>query len=627
MLLKYTSICALFIASALILSNIPDSFAKEKKSDNPVSPSFKINHPPNRSDIDNNRNSKNMVDGKEFRTIDGSENNIQNNEMGAIFIQLQRILNPEYADGISSLAGENRPSAREISNIVNIQEELILNDLHATDYLWQWGQFLDHDISLTEGTDPVELSDIEVPIGDIYFDPEGTGNAVITFNRSIYDKSTGIDINNPREQLNEITSWIDASNVYGSDEERAIALRTNDGTGKLKTSDGNLLPFNVEGLPNAGGDSNTLFLSGDVRANEQVGLTALHTLFVREHNRLAEEIAEEKPEFIGDRIYEEARRFVGALMQTISFNEFLPALVGPGGISPYSGYNTNVNANIINSFSTAAYRFGHSSLSPTLLRLDSGNEVISEGNLPLRDAFFSPQRIIDEGGIEPLLRGLAKQYSQAVDPFVIDDVRNFLFGQPGEGGFDLASLNIQRGRDHGLPNYNEMREGLGLGRVNGFPDISSNTDIQNRLEEAYGSVDNIDLWVGGLSEGPLPDSHIGELFSTIIILQFEARRDGDRFWYELTLSGEELEEVRNTKLSDVIRRNTDIGDEIQDNVFFIGSTSGGGCTVAGPLSSRSSIANFLLPFVMLFGLIILRIINLILGTEGSGLAYWYYGLD
>ena len=93
--------------------------------------------------------------------------------------------------------------------------------------------------------------------------------AVILFNRSLYDPASGTGTDNPRQQLNEISTWIDASNVYGSDSERAEALRTLDGSGRLRTSAGNLLPFNSAGLPNAGNDSDELFLAGDVRANEQ----------------------------------------------------------------------------------------------------------------------------------------------------------------------------------------------------------------------------------------------------------------------------------------------------------------------------------------------------------------------
>ena len=166
-----------------------------------------------------------------------------------------------------------------------------------------------------------------------------------------------------------------------------------------------------------------------------------------------------------------------AEIQVITYREFLPALLGPGALRPYTGYNPSVDASISNEFSTASYRFGHSALSPTLLCVDRNGNEIAQGHLPLRDAFFNPSRITDEGGIEPLLRGLAAQERQAVDAFVVDDVRNFLFGPPGSGGFDLASLNIQRGRDHVVPSYNDERETMGLGGVSSFSGVSSDPEI------------------------------------------------------------------------------------------------------------------------------------------------------
>lgn len=527
-----------------------------------VSPARRINRQapldPNLPPLDNR-----------FRSIDGIGNNIDDPTMGAAGIQLIRIVPADYSDGVETLSGADRPSPRAISNIVNAQTEPFPNNLNASDYVWQWGQFLDHDLDLTDGIDPPEAADIIVPTGDPDFDPFATGAVNIGFNRSIYDLETGTATDNPRQQLNEITAWIDASNVYGSDSERADALRNHDGSGHLKTSDGNLLPFNVDGLPNAGGDSPELFLAGDVRANEQLGLTAMHTLFVREHNRLADRISERNPGLSGDEIYERARRIVGAQMQVITYREYLPALMGHDALAPYNGYQTDVDGSISNLFSTAAYRYGHSALSSTILRLNAQGEEIEAGHLALRDAFFSPQRLITENGIAPILRGLANQVCQAIDPYVIDDVRNFLFGPPGAGGFDLASLNIQRGRDHGLPSYNDVREALGFNRARRFADITSNIDLQARLAAAYGNVNDVDVWVGGLAEDPLPGAMVGRLVFTVLKDQFEALRDGDRFWYQLTLTPEELNDVENTRLADIIRRNTNIGDEIANDVFHV----------------------------------------------------------
>ena len=519
--------------------------------------------------IDRNAKSRHSSDrstrSPEFRTIDGSDNHTSDSAMGAAHTPLLRNVEPDYADGVSSLAGADRPSPRAISNAVADQSESIPNPLGASDYLWQWGQFLDHDIDLTDGTDPPEPAPIAVPTGDPFFDPSGSGTVEIAFNRSLYDDATGTDASNPRQQVNEITSWIDASNVYGSDEVRARALRTLDGTGRLATSDGDLLPFNTAGLPNAGGDSASLFLAGDVRANEQVGLAAMHTLFVREHNRLVARLAERHPSWVGDRLYETARRIVGAQMQVITYREFLPALLGSDALPPYRGYDPAVNGRIANVFSTAAYRFGHSALSPTLLRVDANGREVAEGHLALREAFFAPDRLA-ETGIAPILRGLAAQACQRVDAYVVDDVRSFLFGPPGAGGFDLPALNIQRGRDHGLPSYNAVRQAYGLAPAASFADVSSDPEVQARLASVYASPDAIDVWVGGLAEDPLPGSHVGPLLEAVLVDQFVALRDGDRFWYARTLSDDERRRVEDTRLSDIIQRNTEIGSELGGNV-------------------------------------------------------------
>lgn len=499
-------------------------------------------------------------------SIDGTGNNIDQPELGSTGVELLRLAEADYADGLAEPAGEDRLSAREVSNAVAAQSGSVLNDRNLTDYIWIWGQFLDHDIDLTEAADPTEEFNIAVPAGDVFFDPFGTGTVEIGLNRSVYaDESTG----DARQQVNQITAFLDGSVVYGADEERADALRTFSG-GLLKTSDGDLLPFNDDGLENAGGPSDSLFLAGDVRANENVVLTSMHTLFVREHNRIASNLAAENPDLTDEQLYQQARAQVRALLQVITYNEFLPALLGPDALSDYTGYDPTVNPGIANEFSTAAYRFGHSLLSPEIQRLDADGNVIDQGNLALQQAFFSPDEIV-ENGIDALLRGAAAQLAQEVDTQVIDDVRNFLFGPPGAGGLDLAALNIQRGRDHGLADYNQVRADLGLDPVTSFDQISSNPEVVLALEQTYESVDDIDLWVGGLAEDHVPGASLGETFTTIIVDQFERLRDGDRYWYQNVFSGRELQQLEQTHLSDVIERNTDITD-LQTNVFFARGT-------------------------------------------------------
>ena len=503
-----------------------------------------------------------------YRNIDGSYNNLYDPEMNQADTPLIRITDQSYSDGISAMGGTDRPNPRVISNAVLAQTELVFAQKGASDFLWQWGQFLDHDIDLTEGTYPPENENIPIPPGDEFFDPQNKGDVYLEFNRSIYEGGTDEDY--PRQQLNEITGWIDASNVYGSSKERENALRRLDGSGKLKTSKGRLLPYNTEGLPNAGGPSESLFLAGDPRANEQIGLTAMHTLFVREHNRLARKIAKDNPDYSGWKIYQKARQIVAAQMQVITYKEFLPVLLGKDAIPEYTGYKKDIDASISNEFSTAAYRLGHSLLSPNIKRIYKKSGEYEFEDVPLRDAFFAPSKL-KESNIGPILRGLAYQQCQELDSLVIDDVRNFLFGQPGAGGFDLASLNIQRGRDHGLMSYNDTRMKLGMARASSYSDISSDPAIQEKLENAYGAgnVDLVDLWVGGLAEDRLKGAMVGPVFYHILRDQFIRLRDGDRFWYEKDFSGWRLEWLKRTTLAKVIKRNTGVGKELQSNVFLV----------------------------------------------------------
>lgn len=506
------------------------------------------------------------------RSYDGSGNNLSNNNLNRADTPLARWVEPAYDDLVESLAGSDRPSARFISNTLSMQEDSIPNPAGASDFLWQWGQFIDHDFTLTDGVDPAEPANIAIPNGDAWFDPTATGAQSMAFNRSLYDHESGTGSANPRAQINEITGWIDASQVYGSDAERAAALRTNDGSGALRTSAGNLLPFNEDGLSNAGGPGANLFLAGDVRANEQVGLMTMHTLFVREHNRLVGEFSARQPELSGDQLYQRARRVVAAQLQVITYKEFLPLLLGEQAITAYQGYSANLDASIANLFSAAAFRLGHSMLSAEVLRLDAQGNAIDQGPLALRNAFFAPDELINNQGIEPVLRGLAGQVCQRIDAQVVDDVRNFLFGAPGAGGFDLAALNIQRGRDHGLPDYNSTRLALGLPVHASFAEVSSSPTVQARLAAAYGSVDNMDVWAAGLAEDPLPGSMLGELLHEIVLGQFLLLRDGDRYWYQRSFAGEELATLENTKLADIIRRNTSIDTEISDTVFVVANS-------------------------------------------------------
>jgi peroxidase len=371
-----------------------------------------------------------------------------------------------------------------------------------------------------------------------------------------------------RQQVNTISAYLDGSVIYGSDKTRAAALRTFI-NGMLATSTGNLPPLNTVGLPNANDahivPDSQLFLAGDVRANENIELSAVQTLFVREHNLIASQIASSSLKLSDEEIYQRTRKIVVGELQAITYNEFLPALLGDGAVKAYTGYKPNVNAGIANEFSTAAFRIGHTIVNDDVEFLDNDGQPMHD-EVALLDVFFNPTLIKQEGA-DPILKYLASDKTQEVDLGLINSLRNFLFGPPGAGGLDLASLNIQRGRDHGLADYNATRKAYGLSQVTTWAQITSSTTLQAKLKSLYGSVNNIDLWVGGLAEDHVPGTSIGSTFRKIIADQFERLRDGDRFWYERMFSGDQLATIKSTKLSDIIKRNTWITN-LQDNVFF-----------------------------------------------------------
>jgi hypothetical protein len=186
----------------------------------------------------------------------------------------------------------------------------------------------------------------------------------------------------------------------------------------------------------------------------------------------------------------------------------------------------------------------------------------------LAGAFFNPSVIPDNGGLEPFLRYMVSNPQQKTDTQIVDQLRNFLFGPPGAGGFDLAALNIQRGRDHGLADYNTIRHDFGLPRVTSFSQITSNTELAQTLQDLYTNINDIDPWVGLLAEDHVPGSSLGPTHIAILSDQFTRLRDGDRFWYQnLGLSQAALATLESTRLSDLFRRNTSVTG-IQDNVFF-----------------------------------------------------------
>eukprot|EP00002_Diphylleia_rotans_P000857 TRINITY_DN1045_c0_g1_i3.p1 TRINITY_DN1045_c0_g1~~TRINITY_DN1045_c0_g1_i3.p1 ORF type:complete len:897 (-),score=167.81 TRINITY_DN1045_c0_g1_i3:104-2794(-) len=505
----------------------------------------------------------------EYRTMDGSNNNVANPTWGmAGTIQLSSNTN-SYADGKETFRAD-LPNPRNVSNLLfGIASKRLLTLDGNSDVTTFWGQFLDHDIVKTPGnaSDPAM---IPIPACDQWFDPECSGTKTIGFYRSKRHYSA----EGARQQFNMITSFIDASQVYASDDVWARDLRTLKG-GKLLTSENNLLPLNKFAYPMDNPvhrNPQTLFFAGDSRASENPALSSLHTLFLREHNRLCDEFAKANPSWDDEKLYQEARNYVAAYMQVIFEMEYVPAILGEP-LPPYKGYDPKVNPTIHSFFSSVAFRYGHSEVNTVIRRIGPNGIDDPLGPILLRDGFFNPTHVM-QGGIDSILRGISQQYQQRIDTQFVDDIRNFLFNIPGFVGLDLAATNIWRGRDHGALLYNDARAYYGLPRRKSFSEITKDSDIAALLEDVYGSIDNIDSYVGGLAEDASPPSVLGELFTVAVREQYVRLRDGDRFWYENIFSGKTLESLKNTRLSDIILRNTNIKPgEIQKNVFTVSAPS------------------------------------------------------
>lgn len=496
------------------------------------------------------------------RTIDGTGNNVANPDWGAVgSVFLRGPSGAHYADGIGQM--KQLANARAVSNALGVQTASG-NAGGLSSMFWQWGQFIDHDFALSPEShnDPAPIA---VPTGDPFFDPMGTGTQTIPMNRTEFVDG----VSSPRQQFGAITHYLDGSMVYGSDEIRAAALREG-ANGRLLTGPGGMLPKNTAGLPNAGGPNPDLFLAGDIRANEQTGLTAMHTIFVREHNYWAFRVGVQNPGWTDGQVYEKARKIVGAEIQSITYNEWLPLLLGPNAIPVYTGYDSNVNATLANEFVTAAFRFGHTMLNEELLRFGEGGAAYPGGHLSLAQAFFNVSHIEEPGGLDAVIRGLAWQEANEIDTQVVGAVRNMLFGPPGSGGLDLLALNLNRAMDHGLPDYNTLREDYGLSRMTEFSQLTGDPVLQSELQSMYGSVDNIDPWIGMMVEYHLHGGKVGETLATVLIDQFTRLRDGDRYFYrnDPELSPSLIAEIEATTLADIIKRNTDI-EVLQADVFVV----------------------------------------------------------
>ncbi|XP_073436974.1 peroxidasin homolog [Dendrobates tinctorius] len=557
-----------------------------------------------------------------YRMHDGTCNNLQHPTWGASLTAFQRLLKPSYQNGFNLPRGLGAseesgvlplPLPRLVSTTM-IGSETITPDSQYTHMLMQWGQFLDHDmdqtipaLGMSRFSDSAPCSQICtndppcLPINIPENDPRGSSGRCMFFARSSPVCGSGVtsllmDSAYYREQVNLLTSYLDASNVYGSTEQESHELRDlSNQKGKLKvgrlvsTSGKHLMLFAsgppTECMRDERESSVPCFLAGDHRANEQLALTSMHTLWFREHNRIAEHLLKLNPHWNGEKIYHEVRKLVGAQMQHITYEHWLPKIFGQTGLSmlgEYKGYDSSVNSGIFNAFATAAFRFGHTLINPILYRLNESFQPIEEGHLPLHKSFFSPFRLIQEGGIDPILRGLLGVPGKMREPTELLNLEltEKLFSAVHTVSLDLAAINIQRGRDHGIPPYNDYRVFCNLTSAQDFEDFKDeikNQDIREKLRSLYGTPKNVDLFPALIVEDLVLGSRLGPTLMCLLVTQFRRLRDGDRFWYSNpgVFTPPQLTQIKQTSLARILCDNGDNIRHVQEDVFHVASFPNG----------------------------------------------------
>ncbi|XP_077425824.1 thyroid peroxidase [Vanacampus margaritifer] len=550
-----------------------------------------------------------------YRSITGMCNNRHNHLWGAANIPLVRWLPPQYEDGVRQPKGWNAgrlyngfelPMPKEVSKKI-MESSIKCGDDAYSHMLVEWGQYIDHDITLTPqspgkpGDDCLNSCKNVHPCFPIQAHDNVSGTpSCMPFNRSLPACFNGFgpDISQAlqQQQMNAITSFIDASVVYGSSPKVNNFLRDLCGfNGKLAVNEylkdpkgRPFLPFeeSLQSVCLHGEENLACFRAGDSRVNEGLPLTSLHMLWLRQHNLIAETLQLLNGHWNAETIYEETRKIIGAQHQIITMRDYLPKIIGKefldNYIGPYGRYDPTVEPSASNVFATAAFRFGHATISAVVRRLnESYQEDERFPSLKLHDTFFSPWRIIKEGGIDPILRGAIGTEAAAVrsNKLLADELTGRLIVLAISQDMDLASLNLQRGRDHGLPGYNDWRDFCGLKRIRtlqDFQQVVSDASVAERILQLYKHPDNIDVWLGGLVETFLPGSRTGPLFACLIAKQMKALRDGDRFWWEADgmFSQQQKDELLKVSLSKIICDNTDI-TEVPPDAFVFGKYPSG----------------------------------------------------
>ncbi|KAK4309373.1 hypothetical protein Pmani_018990 [Petrolisthes manimaculis] len=477
-----------------------------------------------------------------------------------------------------SFAGGLLPNQRVISLVIRQTPPdplPFLNQLYV-----QLGQFVDHDFAVTTTVPGVDCSQcdswqnsacapIPIPLNDPFMSAIVDGKRrCLPFRRStaLVDK---MEHQRTWVHPNVNTAFLDLSPIYGSDVCTVNNLRSfTNGLLKSSTND-HLLKAN--GVPGCRSEDGLCFVSGDGRVNENLGLTIMHLLFHREHNRLAKSLKTLNPNWDDERLFQESRCINIAEFQHYIYNEYLPVLFGRryaeerGLLSQHTGYflgyDEDRDPNILTEFTGAAFRMGHSQVVGEFPLLDKSYYKYNAINLV--DTFFNTG-ILESGVLDSLVRGMLKTVQGPTDLVFVEEILDKLFASQGRpnSGLDLFAINTARGRDLSLSRYTSYLQTCGIVEVSGFDDLRGVMTEPNvdALRQSYKHVYDIDLYVGGLAETPLPGGVVGPTFACIISRQFQTAKVADRFWYEgpaVGLTPEQLQSIRSSSLAKLVCNNMD----------------------------------------------------------------------
>jgi len=483
------------------------------------------------------------------------------------------------------------PSARTVSHL--FFTNMSVPSPALTHMVTQFGQFLDHDVTGTPEfhspdnccavPDAEECINISVGAGlDSFYNPFNVD--CLSLHRSEPFCEENEESGVTREHFNINTHFVDQSNVYGHSDETADSLRTyEDGLLKvLEDEDSNDL------LPEAENDDGEIVeFAGDFRAREMPGLLSMHTLFVREHNRIAGLIKVEQPNWSDEDIYQNARRINAGAYQSIVYGGFLPIVLGKNNIDGLevtqdgTDYDNAVDPSMTTEFATAAFRFGHSMIQGLVERFNTDNSGLFDTYL-LHDVFFvsdNLKTISTSGqlGMEQIIMGLITQPAQSMDKEMTEEITNLLFAGAGaDFGGDLMARNIQRGRDHGIPGfccYYQLHVDSNFdcdkGWNNKYKGISQ--DNWNLLRTIHTRPSDIDLWTGGLAQDSFNGGLTGQVLQQMKYNAFLKAKNGDRFFFthkdqagSFTSQGRQI--LINRTLAGVICDNTKI-TFVPENAF------------------------------------------------------------